>query len=110
MTPWEGIPDGSEGQNRAEKLLNELKGEIPSDHSLSGLTLKAVATRCNQDDVLFEIFGNEEKLAVVHLTWRKETDPRWPRTRVFSNWQHWVDAVMIPDHEDFFTCGDTPWW
>jgi len=34
-------------------------------------------------------------LAVVHMTWRKETNSRCPHTRLFRNWQHWADAVMI---------------
>lgn len=108
LAPWERIPDGPEGRKRGEQILCELKREIPSNHLLSWLTLKAIATRRNQDDVLFEIFGRDEKLAVVHLTGRKETDPRWPRTRFFTSWKHWVNAGMIPDHEDF-TCDDTQW-
>ena len=39
LTPWEEIPDESEGQNRAEQLLGELRREIPSNHPLGGLTL-----------------------------------------------------------------------
>ena len=109
LTPWEEIPDSSEGRKRADRLLSELKREIPSNHLLGGLSLTAIATRRDQDDVLFEIAGTEEKLAVVHLTGRKETDPRWPRTQFFTSWQQWSETGMIPDHEDF-TCGDTPWW
>lgn len=106
LTPWEEFPGDSGGQKRAANLLSELKREIPSDHRLSSLTLRAIAIRRDQDDVLFEILGNEEKFVVVHMTWKKEKDPRWPRTRFFSNWRQWVDAVMIRDHEDY-TCGDT---
>ena len=106
LTPWEELPDDSEGENRAEKLLSELRREIPSDHTLSRLALRAIAIRRDQDDVLFEILGNEEKFVVVHMTWKKEKDPRWPLNRFFSNWPQWVDAVMIRDHEDYM-CGET---
>ena len=40
-------------------------------------------------------------LAVVHMTWRKETDPRWPNTRLFENWEQWVHEEMIPSHEAY---------
>src|SRR5579863_3388547 len=106
LAPWEEIPGSSEGQKTADRLLSELKEEIPSKHLLGGLSLTAIATRSDQDDVLFEIAGSEEKLAVVHLTYRKETDPSWPDTQFFTSWQQWAETEMIPDHEDF-TCGNT---
>ena len=35
--------------------------------------------------MLFEIEGGEMCLAVVHMTWRKESDPRWPDTKLFQS-------------------------
>jgi len=106
LKPWQKLADDAEGQKKADLLLGELIKEIHFDHPLSGLPLRAVAMRQDQDDVLFEVLGRGDLLAVVHLTWQKEIDSRWPHTELFSSWQHWMDAVMIPDHEDF-TCGDT---
>jgi hypothetical protein len=111
LPPWEEFLQDAESQRRAEIFAAELRIEVSSRHPLFGFSVRALAWRCDQDDVLFEVVGRAEKLAVVHLTWsqRREADPRYPSTRLFSSWQSWLEQVMRPDHDDY-TCGDTPWW
>jgi hypothetical protein len=57
--------------------------------------------RIDRDDVLFEIEGAEMPLAVVHLTWNKETNPLWPHTKFFQDWEHWVRSDMLLNHEAY---------
>lgn len=100
LTPWRVIDDSQEAANRAERLSTRLQSEVPPKHVLYGLKVAAVATRIDRDDVLFELAGGDMPLAVVHMTWRKETDPRWPNTKLFRNWEQWVREEMIPAHEE----------
>lgn len=81
--PWRVMDDSSESPNRADRLSARFQSEIPEEHLLHGLRLRAVAIRIDRDDVLFEIAGGNMPLAVVHMTWRKETNPDWP-ARSFS--------------------------
>ena len=77
---------------RARGLLTELQKEVALGHSLFGRAAKAVATRKDCDDVLFETDDPEKPLAVVHLTWKEsaEIESRWPATRLFAGWDVWV--------------------
>jgi hypothetical protein len=99
LAPWVGFTEKQ--QERAMLLSSRLRSDLPQGHLLSGLDLMAVAARTDRDDVLFEVIGVEKPLALVHMTWRKETDPRWPQTRLFRNWQQWIEEAMLPDHKDF---------
>jgi hypothetical protein len=60
----------------ASTLERELARGLPSGHALKGLPIKATARREDCDDVAYVL--EEGTLCVVHLTWRVETDPRWP--------------------------------
>ena len=60
-----------------------------------------MAARIDRDDVLFEIEGADMVLAVVHLTWRKESDPRRPTTRFFASWEEWVRDEMLPADQEY---------
>ena len=96
LIPWRVITDTSE--KSVEALTAELSSELDPKHVLYGRTPRAVAARIDRDDVLFEIEGTDMALAVVHLTWRKESDPRWPTTRFFASWEQWVRDEMLPAH------------
>lgn len=98
LAPWKAIEASEE---RSELLSAELETGLPQKHVLHGLKVTAVAARVDRDDVLFEVVGSEMPLAVVHMTWRKETDPRWPSTKLFRSWEHWVQEDMQPAHEDY---------
>jgi hypothetical protein len=62
--------------NEAATFEGELRREMPAGHALHGREVRAVARRDDRDDVAFEVAG--AGLCVVHLTWQRETDPRWP--------------------------------
>ena len=100
VKPWEVIHDTPQVQGHAERLSTELQRELPSTHVLFGIRATAIAHRIDQDDVLFELEG-QMPLAVVHLTWSRETDPRWPETTLFESWEHWAEEEMLPAHEDY---------
>jgi len=100
LKPWTAVHDTPDLQRHAARLCNELQRELPSTHVLFGIKATAVAHRIDQDDVLFELEGSTP-LAVVHLTFSRETDPTWPATTVFKSWEQWVQEEMIPAHEDY---------
>lgn len=52
--------------------------------------------------MLFHVNHPSYPLAVVHLTWRMkpETDPNWPHTRLFADWDDGIDNCMKPDNEE----------
>jgi hypothetical protein len=58
-----------------------------------------VVRRVDRDDVLFILDG--ERLAIVHLTWNRETDPRWPSTTLVPDISSFSSEHMKPDHEEF---------
>ena len=101
LKPWQVIADSPEGANRANHLSARLQSELPKEHVLRGLKVRAVAARIDRDDVLFEIEDGEMPLAVVHMTWRKEMDPHWPQTKLFQSWEEWLRNEMLPAHDGF---------
>jgi len=101
LTPWRIIEDSPEIKDHAKRLADELESEVPPNHVLYGLKTRALATRRDRDDVLFEIEGGQMPLAVVHMTWRKETDPYWPSTKLFQSWDDWVRDEMLPANQEY---------
>ena len=95
--PWD-IVDPQE----SDAVVQELARELGPQHALKGKKVRAVARRCDCDDVLFTII-EEERCAVVHLTFqgKEETDPRWPATEFYSSVAEWVERCMLPDHRDY---------
>jgi hypothetical protein len=98
LLPWRDLCDLPD---QAQRLSAELSSELSSRHVLFGLKATAIASRVDRDDVLFEIANGSAPFAMVHLSWRKEADPRWPSTKLFTNWDEWVRAEMFPAHEDY---------
>jgi len=99
LIPWRIITGTLE--KSTEVLTAELSSELIPKHVLYGLRARAVAVRIDRDDVLFEIESVDMALAVVHLTWRKESNPRWPTTRFFASWEQWVRDEMLPAHQEY---------
>jgi hypothetical protein len=79
-------------------LERELLSELSSKHILYGKKVNAIAYRQDMDDVLFEIFESENSYAIVHLTHRFESDPKWPLTRLYKNWDE-VNLQFKEDHK-----------
>lgn len=89
--PW---PENWEPLTRelAAQLEAELQREIPPDHHVAGMKLRAVAKRGRRDDVLFtRIDASEGQLFVIHLTWAQETDPKWPSTDSYNSMEDFLE-------------------
>lgn len=97
LVPWRAI----ESADHHSTFSDRLKNDMPPKHVLHGVEVTAVATRIDRDDVLFEVQGGEMPLAVVHMTWRKETDPHWPSTKLFRSWEHWASEDLQPAHQEY---------
>lgn len=99
LEPWCRLEDNDQND---VWLVKELQKEICSQHVLYGLSVMGVARRGDNDDVLFATSDPISPLAVVHLTWtgRRESDPHWPSTTLYKDWQDWIQRCLLPDHED----------
>jgi hypothetical protein len=95
LEPW-----GPLSLERQKSLEAELARELHADHVLAGRSLRAVAARADQDDVLFEVDGIG--FAVVHLTWsgRRESSAQWPSSQLFPSLEDWRERGMKADHEN----------
>ncbi len=90
LSPWERVEDG-------RGLEAELARELVAGHVLFGKTVRAAARRWDRDDFLFV---GEEIVAVVHLTWSRETDPHWPSTVLYASLSDWIERGMFYEHLD----------
>jgi hypothetical protein len=97
LPPWRIIEDS----HVEVKLTAELERELLSKHPLFGRGAKVCARRIDRDEVLAFVEDLDKPLAIVHLTWRKETDPRWPSTRFFASWDEWLREEMLPAHQEW---------
>jgi hypothetical protein len=66
-------------------LRDELIRELCPDHVLHGVAVTPLARRGTRDDVLFQLDDGTGRVAVVHLTWSRETSPEWPWTTLFES-------------------------
>ncbi len=101
LEPW--YPADEFGPERAVEMAavmeKQLRREISERHVLHGENVRLTARRADTDDVLFALDGG--RVAEVHLTWRRgtEPDPRWPGTAIFASLDVWVRESMVPLHE-----------
>ena len=95
LEPW--IPVSSGGA-----LERELALELPTQHILKGISVRAIARRLDNDAVLFELSGHVKPFAVVQLLYRHQMDAQLPWTVLFDSWEDWVENCMEPDHEEVF--------
>lgn len=99
--PWSAIDESA----KAVRFVAELSRELPVGHVLAEMQVRPIASRQDQDDVLFEL-GNGN-WAVVHLTWHgsRERDPRYPRTTILTS----AAAVQERLHQDAFEFEPWEW-
>jgi hypothetical protein len=97
LEPWEPLNDSGEG------FVNELRKELASRHVLFDVPVRAIARHVGCDDVLFATADPANPLVVVHLTWASptESEPQWPYTTLYKNWQDWIERRMNPDHREY---------
>lgn len=98
LLPWRDISDSPK---ESQRLSAELSSELGPKHILFGLKATAIANRIDRDDVLFEIVDGVAPLATVHLSWQRESDPRWPSTKLFASWDEWVWNEMLPAKNEY---------
>lgn len=92
LEPWARVTNATD-------LETELKRELVAGHSLFGRPgLRAVAKRTDSEDVLFI---GDNLVAVVSLTWAKDTKPELPKVQIHPSLDQWVSRRMTPDHRAF---------
>ena len=94
LVPWYPTAD--------EEFSGVLRREMGPGHVLEAVAdLKTIARRQDNDDVLFLL--GDGRVAIVHLTWRdgRETDGRWPATRIDPSLDEFVRTAMAEDHALF---------
>ena len=94
LEPWEAIIDGA-------LFEAELQTEVCRGHPLYQIEVKAIGRRLDCDDVLFALANHSHALAVVHLTYARESNPGWPQTRLFADTEDWTERGMKPDNRDY---------
>ncbi|MBO0901773.1 putative glycolipid-binding domain-containing protein [Cellulomonas sp. zg-ZUI22] len=80
-------PVGRDLRDRCRwRLEAELAREVVEGHRLHGLPVQAVAVHRPEKEVVFWL-PQEDLWAWVHLTWTKESSPRWPSVVLCDSWQ-----------------------
>ena len=82
-------------REEASSLESELRRELPEGHVLCGRRCSAFATSDERDDVVFEL--EDGTFALVHLTWKQETDPTWPFTHIVGSRQELLKLLEVAD-------------
>ena len=95
------VPWSAASPEQAAQAEAELPRELCAGHILFGRPVAAIGFRQDCDDVLFFLGESTPSFAVVHLTFQRETQPRWPDTALFDSLSAWVEQCMIPDAEEF---------
>ena len=114
LSPWHPIAPGDEWPRKwmgefnletpedetvARSLEDELRREIPEDHPLAGLEVRAVGyCYADPNEFLYVTNSPEHPIACVHLTWKKETDRMFPYTNLYANSSEWA-RQMLREHE-----------
>jgi hypothetical protein len=82
-------------------LTVQLQREINKHHILYGKSVKTIARRQDNDDVLFEVNDTDFKYAMVHLTWAQKTldDSKYPTTKTYKDWQDVYENRITIDHQ-----------
>jgi len=75
------------------QLLAELRSEAPSGHALDGVAMEAVAVKKLLKDVVLWL-PETEQWAAVHLTYKHESDLRWPLTTIAPTWDDLLAEIL----------------
>jgi len=95
LTPWESIDEHSAAFER------ELRLELTRNHVLWDVEVRAIARRCDNDDVLFQV-RTDRRVAAVHLTWSSKPEvENFPWTQLYDSLDAWVREGMLPEHREY---------
>lgn len=81
---------------RAGEYRDELRRECPAGHPLHAVDVEPLCIRVFLKELVCWVPAHEV-WAWVHLTWSVETDPRWPATDLFPEWDALVEALRDAD-------------
>jgi hypothetical protein len=81
------------GALEGERLRDELVRELPVGHTLHGAPILAVAVRKGLKETVWWL-PDDGAWAVVHLTGRVETDPRWPTAVRLATWTEVIAELV----------------
>ncbi len=89
-----GVPDGWMPLDERDRqlMLAELKREIQPGHPLAHHKLFPLLRSRGRDDLLVRTIGVGATLWLVHLTWRAESGPSWPRAEAFPSLAAFVES------------------
>jgi hypothetical protein len=101
VEPWFSIEKF--GAAIADGLVAELKLEVSESHVLYNQPVTVLARRLDCDDILFKLENPKSQFAVVHLTGirKRETNPKFPRTKIYDSFEDFVKNRMQPDALEF---------
>jgi hypothetical protein len=91
--PWHQLADPGPTET-------ELRRELPAGHVLLDVPIRALGYRQDRDDVAVALLDGSHRFAIVHLTYRQETDPRWPNTEILDSAKA-LQSRVNTDQEDF---------
>lgn len=77
-----------------KELASEL--ELNLKHPLRNVKALSIARDGRRDEFLFQLQGYKAPLAMVHLTWAKETRPDWPSFELFQSFEEWREYLKVP--------------
>jgi hypothetical protein len=99
LDPWWATDDSDEAFH--DTFRRQLEREVSPGHCLYQVPVRLMA-RGNGDDALFRILDGSGRVAEVHLTWSGSPQtPPWPRSAIYDSLEAWVEAVMIPAHQEW---------
>src|SRR5258708_4518969 len=70
-----------------------LAREVKPGHVLHGLKVATLGRREDQDDFLFELLDGTNRLAEVHLTFSDFSEPPFPWTTIFDDFEAWAESA-----------------
>jgi hypothetical protein len=72
-----------------DEIERELASEVSEGHPLFRCSSRGVALHRHRKEAVFWL-PEQASWAVVHLTWSREADPRWPTTVLAADWSEVV--------------------
>lgn len=95
LEPWYPVEDGED----TGYFVAELQRELSAAHPLYGVPVGLLSRRDDREDFLFGLQDGSNRVAVVHLTFRRSEEPLpFPLTRLYENLDEWKRLCMNEDH------------
>ncbi len=99
-------PPWNREESDSEFFLNELESELHEAHKLHGKKVKFIARVSTSDDVAFEL--TDGSIAVVHLTYTKESSPNFPWFVLYPSFDNWYQEAVVQSFYDLIGLLEKP--